>query len=137
MKPRTSIQRTFGAFLGAVLALAASAFGQGITSSAISGFVTSKQGAPVAGATIVAAHEPTGTMANTTSRANGQYDLSGLRPGGPYTVTISAAGLQTDTRKDVYLELGGSFPLNVVLGTEVVRLAAFTVTGEQIGRAHV
>ena len=56
MKPSTSFQRTFGAFFAAVLALAASAFGQGITSSAVSGFVTSKQGAPVAGATIIAAH---------------------------------------------------------------------------------
>ncbi|MFM7751411.1 MAG: carboxypeptidase regulatory-like domain-containing protein, partial [Opitutaceae bacterium] len=131
MKPSTSFYRSLGALVAAGLALAASAFGQGITSSAVSGFVTNRQGAPVAGATVIAAHEPTGTMATTTSRPNGQYDLSGLRPGGPYTITISASGLQTDTRKDVYLELGDSLPLNVVLGTEVVRLAAFTVAGER------
>ena len=131
MKSCSSFLRLLGACIVAGLALAASAFGQGITSSAVSGFVTTRQGTPVAGATVVAAHEPTGTMATTTTRANGQYDLSGLRPGGPYTVTFSAAGLQTDTRKDVYLELGDSLPLNVVLGTEVVRLSAFTVTGER------
>ncbi|MFM8338230.1 MAG: carboxypeptidase regulatory-like domain-containing protein, partial [Opitutaceae bacterium] len=131
MKPSTSFYRSLGALVAAGLALAANAFGQGIKPSTVSGFVNTRQGAPVVGATVIAAHEPTGTMATTTTRPNGQYDLSGLRPGGPYTITISASGLQTDTRKDVYLELGDSLPLNVVLGTEVVRLAAFTVAGER------
>ena len=147
MKQSSSFNRVLGLLLAAALTLATSLFGQGITSSAVSGFVTNKQGAPAAGATVTALHEPTGTVATTTVRATGQYNLSGLRPGGPYTVTVTAAGQAPVVKKDVFLELGDALPYNVSLGGDVVVLEKFTVAGErdltfgagkiEIGRAHV
>src|SRR5581483_6916170 len=78
-------------------AIATPGFGQGSTTSALGGFVHTKDGAPVAGATVTAVHDESGTTSTTTTRPNGQYDLTGLRPGGPYTVSIKTADGTTDT----------------------------------------
>lgn len=131
MKLSSKMNQARGGLIAACLALAGSVFGQGITSSAVTGFVTTKQGAPVGGASIVVLHEPTGTTATTTTRPNGQYNVSGLRAGGPYTVTVTAPSLPPDTRRDIYLELGDAVPLNVVIGSDVVRMEKFTVTGDR------
>jgi len=104
------------------------AFAQGITSSGLAGFVRDTQGNPTAGATITIVHQPSGTHASTLTRASGQYDLSGLRVGGPYTVTVNAADFPAETRDDLYLELGESATLDFTLGaSEVVKMTAFTV----------
>ncbi|HUR59726.1 MAG TPA: TonB-dependent receptor [Opitutaceae bacterium] len=114
------------------LALAGAALGQGITTSAISGSVTDKQGAPVSGATITAVHEPSGTRSITTSRANGQYNFSGLRVGGPYTITATGAqGTQPDSRKELYLELGQTLDLGLKITSEIVQMEAFRIQGER------
>ena len=90
-----------------------------------------KQGAPLGGATVSVLHEPSGTHAGTTARSNGQYTLSGLRVGGPYTVTVTAPGHQVETRHDVYLDLGSSQELNFSLTAEVVKMEAFNVQAER------
>ncbi|MCX6932806.1 MAG: carboxypeptidase-like regulatory domain-containing protein, partial [Verrucomicrobia bacterium] len=103
------VQTLFQAFaLLLALALAPAAFAQGITTSAITGFVTDKQEKPVAGAAITAVHEPSGTRATAVTRANGQYNLSGLRVGGPFTISASAKDLVAEPQRDVYLGLDGA-----------------------------
>ena len=109
-----------------VLAFASSLFGQGITTAAINGLVNDKQGKPVAGATVTVLHEASGTRAATTTRANGQYDFSGLRVGGPYTITVGA-----ETHQNIYLELGQTQEINFPPSSEVVKMEAFSVTGER------
>ena len=109
-------------------ALSSAVYGQGLTSSAMNGYVTDKQGKAIAGASITVVHEPSGTRATTTTRENGQFNVSGLRPGGPYTVTVSAANEQAETRKDVELDLSSSSTVNFSLGSEVVQLEKFTVS---------
>ncbi|MSU23303.1 MAG: TonB-dependent receptor [Opitutus sp.] len=104
---------------------------QGITSSALSGYVAESGGKAIAGASIVVMHEPTGTRATTESRANGQFNLSGLRVGGPYTVTVTSSSYRTETRSDVYLDLGVAQELSFSLSSEVVKLDAFKVTAER------
>src|SRR5687768_4983129 len=101
MKLLILVNRVCG--LLASLAIAGAAFGQGITTSAISGFVNSAQGTPVAGATVTIVHEPSGTRATTTTRQNGQYNVSNLRVGGPYTVTVSGPGAPTTPNTNVFL----------------------------------
>lgn len=114
-----------------LLALSAAAFGQGITTSAISGFVTDAQNRPVAGASVTVVHEPSGTKADAVTRPNGQFALSGLRPGGPYTVTVSSP-TGNDSRKDVYLDLGEGATVDFSLGAApVVKMEAFKVLGER------
>lgn len=77
-----------------LLALATAAWGQGITTAALSGFVADKQGRPVTNASVVVQHEPSGTRDTAVTRANGQFYFSGLRVGGPYTVTTKGGGLE-------------------------------------------
>ena len=108
------------------------AFGQGNTTSAISGSVTDKQGQAVAGATVTVLHEPSGTKAVTTTRANGRFDLAGLRPGGPYTVSaVSTSNLEA-TLREIYLDLGESEPISLTLGAgEVIKLEAVKVEADR------
>src|SRR4051812_702844 len=90
------------AFLALSLTLATTVLGQGITTAAMNGLVTDKQGRPVAGAQVTIVHEPSGTRATTVTRSTGQYTMSGLRVGGPYTVSIGAlGGLQATSRTDI------------------------------------
>ncbi len=111
------------------IALGTSAFAQGVTTSGINGFVTDKSGKAVGGAIVAVLHEPSGTRAMTTTRPNGQFTLSGLLVGGPYTVSVETKEFQPQTQKDVYLSLNQDQTLNFVLTTEVVKMEAFVVAG--------
>lgn len=130
MKLLTVIRGLCGLLMS--LALAATALGQGITTSAINGFVNNAQGVPVSGATVTAVHEPSGTRATTTSRANGQFELSNLRVGGPYTVTVSAPGVAIDAQREIYVEAGRAIDLTLSSASaSVVQMQAFRVQGER------
>jgi len=111
------------------IALGTSAFAQGVTTSGINGFVTDKSGKAVGGAIVAVLHEPSGTRAMTTTRSNGQFTLSGLLVGGPYTVSVETKEFQPQTQKEVYLSLNQDQTLNFVLTTEVVKMEAFVVAG--------
>lgn len=110
------------------LALAATAFGQGVTTSAITGVVTDQQGKPVVGATVVVLHQPTGTSNTTTTRGNGQYDLSGLRVGGPYKVTVSSSNLQTSAQDGLYLGIDHTQNVDFTLSSAIVTMAEVVVS---------
>lgn len=116
-----------------LLTFAPTAFAQGITTSALNGFVSGKDGQPLAGATVTVLHEPSGTRATTTTRANGQYDFAGLRVGGPYTVTVSAQGFTPDTTHDIYLDIGQAGVVNATLSSEVLQLEKLSVTASRDG----
>jgi hypothetical protein len=119
------------AFLFIGFALAPAVFGQGLTSAEITGTVSDAQGKPLAGTTVTALHEPSGTVATTTTRANGQYNLSNLRVGGPYTVTAKAPGLALQPAKGIFIEPGDSTTRNFGLNSDVVQLEKFTVGADR------
>ncbi len=110
-----------------------SAFAQGLTTSALNGTVTNKDGQPLGGATVTVVHEPSGTRAVTTSRSNGQYDFAGLRVGGPYSVTISTQGYTPENFNDVYLDVGQVGVVNATLSSEVIQLEKLSVTASRDG----
>jgi len=111
------------------LAISTPVFGQGNTTSALNGTVTDKSGHPLAGATITIVHEASGTRDVATTRSNGQYNISGLRVGGPYSVTATAKDLQPDTQHDIYLNLAETQDVSFQLSSDVVVMAAVNVTG--------
>ena len=94
------------------LAIPAAASAQETTSS-IRGTVTNA-GAGVAGATVVAVDVDSGTRSETTTGSDGGYSLPGLRPGGPYSVTVtSPQGTKTVT--DIFTVVQQSFTLPIEL----------------------
>jgi Carboxypeptidase regulatory-like domain len=99
-----------------LLALSAScfAFAQ-VTTSSITGRVTDNNGQPLAGATITAIHQPSGTKYSTISSKDGVFNLQSLRIGGPYQVKIDFVGLKSATFDDVTLLLGEPYNINAQL----------------------
>src|SRR4051812_24815543 len=85
------------AALLALLALVAPSMvdAQGATTGSISGVVTTAQGQPVPGASVIAIHEPSGTTYEGVSRADGRFLILNMRVGGPYTVTVNFVGVGT------------------------------------------
>ncbi len=63
--------------------------------SDITGTVNSAEGS-VNGAQVEITYEPTNTTVTRTTDSSGKYFAGGLRPGGPYTIKVSAAGLLSD-----------------------------------------
>lgn len=84
------------------------------TTSVIRGTVTSG-GAPVAGATVEILNVPSGTLSTATTDATGTFNASGLRPGGPYTVTVRAPGLAEQQVTDINTVVGQTFTVPVEL----------------------
>ncbi len=128
MKLSSVLNRLAGGLVALSLALAGTVFGQGITTSAINGFVTDTAGNAVSGATVTIVHEPTSSQAMAVTRPNGQYSVSGLRVGGPYTVSVSASGYQSAKEQNLHLSMDQAVEVNFKLPSEVVTLAAFQVT---------
>jgi hypothetical protein len=65
------------------------------TSSSIRGQVTNDAGVGIGNASVVIVHTPSGTRSTQTTDADGNFNASGLRLGGPYTVTVSAPGFDS------------------------------------------
>jgi hypothetical protein len=104
---------------------------QGVTTASISATVADGNGNPIPGARVTAVHGPSGTTYGASSRADGRVSLPGLRVGGPYSVTATAIGFQSQTRENVYLTLGVATNVEFALREVAVELAAVTVTGER------
>lgn len=104
-------------------------FGQ-VTTGAITGLVMDENGEPLAGATILATHEPTGTRYGTTAREDGRYDLPNLRVGGPYKLEASYIGHKSQTYEGVYLKLGQRLPLNFTLPSQSTTIGDVLITAD-------
>ncbi len=92
----------------------------------MNGRITDTNGDELPGATVVALHVPSGSRYGTVTRGDGRFNLTGLRVGGPYTVTVTYIGYRTDTREGLSLTLSQDLTVNVTLresgveGQEVV-----------------
>src|SRR5579872_2083840 len=100
-------------------------FGQETTSQ-ILGTVTSPQG-PLAGATVVALHTPTGTSYTTTTRKDGRFNLPNVRIGGPYVLTITYVGFKEEKQEGINLVVGQDFTADFTMSPETKELKEVTV----------
>ncbi len=118
-------------FVGAAIAalvFPVSAYSQETTSS-VRGTVTA-EGAPVAGASVRIEHKPSGTVSLATSNADGSFNANGLRVGGPFSVTVTAAGFDSTQVTDIQTEVGQPYALPIELqktGNEIVVTASRVV----------
>ena len=100
------------------------------TTSEIQGNVLAGKEA-IVGATVIALHQPTGTKYNTTTRADGRYNLPNVKIGGPYVVTVSFIGFKTQTQNDITLLLGQTYRANFSLVESKTTLKEVVVTSGQ------
>ncbi len=104
---------------------------QGVTTSAIHGFVTGDDGKPLEDAVVAAVHLPSGTTYRTSVRTGGAYSLLNMRVGGPYRVTATMIGFQPKSQEDVQLSLGQTQRLDLALSAQAVELEEIAVTAER------
>ena len=98
-----------------------------ITTSSMNGVVTDENGEALIGASVVAVHTPSGSKYYAATNAEGRYAIQGMRPGGPYEVTISLIGSQTVQYPDITLELGEANTVNAKLALATEELAEVLV----------
>lgn len=114
-------------FLVVVMLLITATMSAQVTTASMSGKVTA-QDEPIIGATITAIHEPSGTRYGTVTNVSGQFNLQGMRTGGPYKVEISYVGYQTAIYNGINLSLGENYVLNVSLKESSELLDEIVVT---------
>jgi hypothetical protein len=78
--------------LPAVTVSLRAASAQGVTTGVVTGVVLNQQRQGVAGATVIAVHEPSGTVYETVTRADGRFSIPAMRLGGPYLVSVNHTG---------------------------------------------
>lgn len=105
----------YGAATVALFAAVPAAVHAQVTTTDIRGSVTDASGAPISGATVTVVHVPTATVTSTTTSEGGSFNTRGLRAGGPYRVSATAAGFQGAVVEDVYTTLGAPVSLNLSL----------------------
>ena len=102
--------------------------GQELTSD-LSGTVSTQDGA-VSGAQVEITYMPTNTTVTKITSSSGRYNAGGLRPGGPYTISVSAPGLisQSETTS---LVVGDTQRLSFNL-VQIGTVEDLVVTGSRI-----
>ncbi|MBM3777885.1 MAG: TonB-dependent receptor [Acidimicrobiia bacterium] len=107
---------------------------QGVTTGSINGLVNDAQQRPIAGANVVAIHEPSGTVYEGATRADGRFSIPGMRVGGPYSVTVAYVGgsgtaFEPQTKTDVVVNLGVATDVNFAV-TAITLQESITVTAQ-------
>jgi len=110
------------------LAISLIGFSQTTTAS-MRGVVLDTQSEPLAGASVVALHVPSGTSYGSITQFNGSYNIPNMRIGGPYTITVSFVGFATETSENVSLNLGEKRKINFALNDEGTALDEVVITG--------
>lgn len=99
-----------------------------VTTSSLSGKITDSKGEPLAGATVVAVHVPSGSQYATFCDVAGNYRIQNMRVGGPYKVDVSFVGYSTSTYTDIFLRLGENYVQNGQLTETTTSLQEVVVT---------
>jgi hypothetical protein len=103
-------------------------WGQGTTTSSMSGIITDQKGEGLPGATVIATYTPTNTQYVGPTNSQGRFSLQNMRVGGPYTVRVSFVGFQEVSRNGIQLIVGQDYRLDVKMIEATTELGAVTVT---------
>ncbi len=115
----------------AFIAIINFAYSQGGTTASISGRVTDADGKPLAGTTIKVVHQPTGTTSGAVTNNAGRFNIIGLRVGGPYTVTISMVGYESQVKENITLGIDQNFSMNIRLVEKGVKTGTVDVVADK------
>ncbi|MDP2055989.1 MAG: carboxypeptidase regulatory-like domain-containing protein [Acidobacteriota bacterium] len=118
--------------LVAILAVASTVNAQ-VTTGSLRGKVQNEQQQPVAGASVIAIHLPSGSSYEATTRNDGGFSIVGMRVGGPYSVTVAysgggAAAFAPETQENIEVNQGvatdQAFKVRAIAVTETVTVTA-------------
>jgi outer membrane receptor for ferrienterochelin and colicin len=112
-----------------IFAFASVATAQQVNSE-VRGSVTDENGAPISDAAVVITHVPSGSRRESTTSAGGGFFQTGLRVGGPYTITVSADGYRDALYEEVNLAPGSQRPFEITLETISAEIEELIVTAE-------
>jgi hypothetical protein len=101
-----------------------------VTTGSIRGIVTDSDNRPIEGARIIALHLPSGTQYTGATRADGRFNIPGMRVGGPYQVSATMIGFARQSRDDITVSLGAAADLIFSMSAVATQLSAVTVTSE-------
>ncbi len=104
------------------------------TTASLSGTVTDIQKLPVAGASVIVKHEPTGYSTGTQTNNKGIFVIPNLKPGGPYTLIISFTGYREQKMENLQLTLGDNPGNTITLQVAGNNLQEVVITAT--GKAH-
>lgn len=110
------------------IGVSASAYAQD-TASALRGVITTDAGNIVANAQVVITDSRTGVTRTLTTNETGSFSARGLSVGGPYIVTVTDPTTGATEQQEVFLTLGETASVNMVVETNVERIA---VTGQAV-----
>jgi hypothetical protein len=120
--PLVSIFKGTGAFLVCTLLLwlagvTGTAYGQIITAS-LEGTIQDGTGSVIPNANVTAVNTSTGVVSHAESDASGRFVMASLAPGGPYQVTVEAAGFKTEVRSGINLAVNqvAEVPVTLQIG---------------------
>jgi hypothetical protein len=85
-----------------------------VTNASFTGSVKDGEGKNLGGATVVATHEPSGSVFSGSSNTSGYYSIPGVRVGGPYKITVNYSDYIPVEVNDIYITLGQDFVLDLV-----------------------
>jgi hypothetical protein len=110
---------------------AGQALSQGVTTSAVSGTVTTAAGQPVVAAQVSVTDLRTGVVTGTLSDEQGRYFVPHLSPGGPYVVRAELIGYRASQRENVRLTLSQTERIDFELEQTAVELEGLSVSIER------
>ncbi len=119
-------------FIAMVMSLPA-VFGQGVTTSSISGKVVDNSGEVVPMANVVAIHTPSGTQYGTTTMDDGSFQIRNMRVGGPYSVIVTFVGFQNAEETGIYLQLNKTANVSITLQPSSTELAEVEILSKTEG----
>jgi hypothetical protein len=103
------------------------AYGQ-VISASVNGTVLDPAGAAVPNAKVLAKNTETNLEVTTQTDGDGRYTFPSLPAGGPYSITVSAAGFNTEEHNGIALEVTQAaridFILKIGAATETVQVTA-------------
>ena len=82
------------------------------TTATIDGVVYEADGSAKADASIEAVHVASGALWTTTTTSSGNFHISGLRPGGPYTVSVVGTEV---SEENLFVNISSPTKVNLVM----------------------
>jgi outer membrane receptor for ferrienterochelin and colicin len=104
---------------------------QGVTSATIRGTVVDEDDEPIPGANVLAVHEPSGSRYGTATNQDGSFTVANVRVGGPYTITVSFVGYQSQRETGIQLSLGETRQFNFQLQEQTAQMDEVEVVSDQ------